>query len=59
MIVTAWILLVCFGIMTLKLMKDFLFDGLSFYGIIVLMLTSIISAISAGIIWGGLFKNLA
>jgi hypothetical protein len=57
MIIMAWVLLVCFGLIGLAFMRKFFFGSISGIPSILLFVFSlIISALSAGIIWGKLFQ---
>jgi hypothetical protein len=54
MIVTAWILFVVFGFFAVVLAYNYMFHHIPKVNIPVMILSIIIAAISAGIIWGGL-----
>lgn len=57
MIIMAWVLLICFGLIGLMFMRQFLFYSIRGIPSILLFIFSIIiSALSAGIIWGKLFQ---
>lgn len=57
MIVTAWVLLSIFGLFSITgLYKYFLGDGVTDKVGAVLILAVFIVALSAGVIWGGLFR---
>lgn len=57
MTITAWVLLVCFGLFAFQGLVKFFFGGsLNKFHAIMWFIAIIISSISAGIIWGGLFQ---
>ncbi|MCC3687455.1 hypothetical protein [Bacillus cereus] len=57
MIITAWILLVCFGAFALNgFFKFFFGSGMNSFHAISWFVSIVISALSAGVIWGGLLQ---
>ncbi|WP_186318601.1 hypothetical protein [Bacillus pumilus] len=56
MIVTAYILLACFGFFNLMSGLKFLRSGLSILHGVLWFISIFITAISAGVIWGGLYQ---
>jgi len=56
MVLTAWILFLFFGFFTLHGLINFLFSGLNDAQVVVFFLSVFITAVSAGVIWGGLFQ---
>lgn len=59
MLITAWILFIFFGLFSLRTMLGYMIgDSLSWFHALFWLVSIIITAISAGIIWGGLFSNV-
>lgn len=56
MIVTAWLLLLFFGFFALHGLLNLIEWGLTDIQLGVFLLSGFITAVSAGIIWGGLFQ---
>lgn len=56
MVVTAYILLVCFGFLTLMSGLTYYRSGINIFHAIAWFISIFITAISAGVIWGGLFQ---
>ncbi|MDX6046706.1 MULTISPECIES: hypothetical protein [Bacillus cereus group] len=57
MIITAWILLICFGVFALNgFFKFFFGSGMNSFHAISWFISIVISALSAGVIWGKLFQ---
>jgi hypothetical protein len=58
MIVTTWILFAFFGIFTIHGMLRFYFgkNNLKWFHAIMWFISAIITALAAGVIWGGLFQ---
>jgi hypothetical protein len=55
MIVSAWILLLIFGFLGLAFLRKIYFARLFKSEAVLMVISIIISALSAGVIWGGLF----
>jgi hypothetical protein len=59
MILVAWIFLIFFGLIALQnTFKYFFGDGMSAPQAVLWIFSAIVSGISAGVIWGGLFNNI-
>jgi len=56
MIITAWILLIAFGILAITGFYKFFFSSLNWFHAIVWIFSIIVCALSAGILFGGLFS---
>ena len=56
--ITAWVLLIGFGVFAINGFLKFFFGSLNWLHSILWMVSIIISALSAGVIWGGLFSTI-
>lgn len=56
MVVVAWGLFVVFGFFALLGWLKYLVDGVNLKHLCLISLWSVITALSAGVIWGGLFQ---
>lgn len=56
MIITAWILLIAFGVIAITGFYQIFSSGLNWFHAIVWIFSIIVCAISAGILFGGLFS---
>lgn len=58
MIVTAWVLLISFGFIALMYTRKWMYsrNGLKVVEVPIWISAIIITAVSAGVIWGGLFQ---
>jgi hypothetical protein len=57
MLITAWILLVFFGMFSVVSTFQFFLSSLGRFHAILWFIAIIITAVAAGIIWGGLFQS--
>lgn len=58
MLITSWVLLVCFGAFAINGFINFFFGSLNWFHAIFWFVSIIVTAISAGVIWGGLLSNV-
>ncbi|MEK5060896.1 MULTISPECIES: hypothetical protein [unclassified Paenibacillus] len=56
MLVIAWLFFVFYAFFTLVLVRKFTFKSINKYELLFLLLSLSITGVSAGIIWGGLFR---
>jgi hypothetical protein len=54
MIITCWILLIVFGLLSLIFLKKILFNSINKSELFLMLFSIIISALSAGVLFGGL-----
>jgi hypothetical protein len=58
MIITAWIILIVFGVVGLLGLRKLIFDRCNKMETLIFFISVILAALSAGVIWGGLFHGL-
>jgi hypothetical protein len=56
MLITATILLIFFGVTAFSMLVKFLFTSLNLAELFLMITSAIITSLSAGVIWGGLFQ---
>lgn len=54
MITTCWILFIVFGIIALAMLRMLFFYSINWLGVILMVVSIIIAAVSAGVLFGGL-----
>lgn len=58
MLIVAWIFLIVFGLIGLSQLRKFFWGGsLNVPSVIVMFISIILAALSAGVIWGGLLDG--
>jgi hypothetical protein len=55
-IISAWVMLIFFGFISINGMLKFLISSLNWFHAILWFVSIVITALSAGVIWGGLFQ---
>ena len=58
MIITAWVLLIMFGFILLMNTRKYLLSSLNKLEVALYVISIIIVAVAAGVIWGGLFSYM-
>jgi len=54
MIITAWIILIVFGVLAITNIKKYFTNSLNIAELVLMLVSIIMSAVSAGVIFGGL-----
>lgn len=57
MLVVAWIFLIVFGLIGLSQLNKFFRSSLNLLSVVLMVVSIVIAALSAGVIWGGLFNG--
>jgi len=54
MIITAWILLIIFGVLSLAMLRKLFLDSMTKWEMLLMLISVFVASISAGVIFGGL-----
>jgi len=54
MIITAWILLIIFGVLSLAMLRKLFFASVTRWEMLLMLISIFVASISAGVIFGGL-----